>query len=75
MWRQTAPGSSVNQVDELRLLQQCLKAIVRPGDPVALLAVLRGELFGISDTEKLGVANGVYQVLVRLPSACADRCR
>lgn len=42
-------GSALMQVRELALLHGCLAAVVRPDDPVALAAVLRGELFGISD--------------------------
>ena len=36
-------------LEELPLLCACLRALVRPDDPVALIAVLRSELFGISD--------------------------
>jgi ATP-dependent helicase/nuclease subunit A len=42
-------GSALNEVRELKILHSCLDALVRPDDPVALLAVLRGELFGMSD--------------------------
>jgi len=46
---QVTGGSAMNQVSELGLLLTCLRALARPDDPVALVAVLRGELFGISD--------------------------
>lgn len=46
---EVAGGSALGQSRELALLADCFKAIVRPYDPVALVAVLRGELFGISD--------------------------
>lgn len=46
---QVTGGSSLNEVDELRLLHLCLKAVVEPGNPVSLVALLRSELFGLSD--------------------------
>ncbi len=42
-------GSALNEVRELKMLYSCLNSLTRSDDPVALLAVLRGELFGISD--------------------------
>ena len=42
-------GSALNEVDELKLLHVCVRALARPDDPVALVAALRSELFGISD--------------------------
>ena len=44
-------GSSLNQVHELRLLHACLAAVCHPDNPVALLAALRGELFGFNDRQ------------------------
>ena len=43
-------GSAVDDVPELALLHTALHAALRPDDPVALVAALRGELFGVSDT-------------------------
>ena len=43
-------GRVLNEVPELELLHTCLAAVARPDDPVALLAVLRSELFGVADT-------------------------
>ncbi len=48
---EVAGGSALAQSRELALLADCFKALVRPYDPVALVAVLRGELFGISDPD------------------------
>lgn len=48
---QVTGGTSLNEVDELGLLYTLLHAVTRPDDPVALVAVLRGKLFGISDTD------------------------
>ncbi|MGB6066536.1 MAG: UvrD-helicase domain-containing protein [Desulfomonilaceae bacterium] len=42
-------GSAMNQVQELMLLHTCLVAVTQPENPVALVAALRSELFGISD--------------------------
>jgi ATP-dependent helicase/nuclease subunit A len=46
---QVTGGAALNQVPELRLLHLCLQAVTQPDNPVALVAVLRSELFGISD--------------------------
>ena len=48
---QVTGGSALNQVDELKLLYNCLMAVIRRDDPVSLVASLRGELFGISDAD------------------------
>jgi ATP-dependent helicase/nuclease subunit A len=44
-------GSAWCQVKELKLMARCLRAVVEPENPVALVGVLRGELFGLDDTE------------------------
>jgi ATP-dependent helicase/nuclease subunit A len=44
-------GSAWGQVEELGLLAGCLRALVEPENPVALVALLRGRLFGLSDAE------------------------
>lgn len=46
---QVTGSSTLNQVPELALLHVCLRAVLEPNNPVALLAVLRSPLFGISD--------------------------
>ncbi|MFO0905739.1 MAG: UvrD-helicase domain-containing protein [Pirellulales bacterium] len=46
---QVTGGSALGQVPELALLVKCLAALLEPDNPVALLAVLRGDLFGFSD--------------------------
>lgn len=43
-------GSGLKAVPELQLLSLCLNAVIRSDDAVALVAVLRSELFGIADT-------------------------
>ncbi|MFH1924618.1 MAG: UvrD-helicase domain-containing protein [Planctomycetota bacterium] len=42
-------GAVLNEVHELGLLSLCVGAVTQPDDPVALVAALRGELFGLSD--------------------------
>ena len=42
-------GSALNEVRELKMLYSCVNALTHTDNPVALLAVLRGELFGMSD--------------------------
>lgn len=44
-------GSALNDVIELELLHTCLTAVIHPHNPVALVAALRSELFGISDRD------------------------
>jgi ATP-dependent helicase/nuclease subunit A len=46
---QVTGGSALNGLAELSLLATCLRAVARPDDPLALVAVLRSELFGLSD--------------------------
>jgi ATP-dependent helicase/nuclease subunit A len=46
---QVTGGSSMNEVEQLSLLYLCLAAAAQPDNPVALVAALRSELFGISD--------------------------
>lgn len=46
---QVTGGSAMNEVEELKLLLACVRAVIRPDDPVALVAALRSELFGVSD--------------------------
>jgi len=47
---QVSGGTVLNEVSELELLRLCLQAVVYPDNPVCLVAVLRSELFGVSDT-------------------------
>jgi len=47
---QVSGGTTLNEVSELELLRLCLQAVVYPDNPVCLVAALRSELFGVSDT-------------------------
>lgn len=66
----TSGGQSLNLVPELRLLHRCLKAVLRPYDPLALVALLRSELFGLSDAELYAFkkAGGVFDYRESPPS-------
>ncbi len=44
-------GTGLNETRDLALLTDCLVALSRPDDPVALVTVLRGELSGLSDSQ------------------------
>ncbi|MHC4503265.1 MAG: PD-(D/E)XK nuclease family protein, partial [Planctomycetota bacterium] len=46
---QVTGGSALNDVRELDLLCRALRAASEPDNPVALVAALRSELFGVSD--------------------------
>lgn len=46
---QVTGSDALSETPELYLLYTCLRAVVRPDDPVALVAALRSPLFGISD--------------------------
>ncbi len=47
---QVSGGTTLNEVSELELLRLCLQAVVYRDDPVCVVAALRSELFGVSDT-------------------------
>ena len=46
---QVSGGHALNEVPEIALLHRVLEAALMPEDPVALVALLRSDLFGISD--------------------------
>ncbi len=68
---QVTGGDALNELEELGLLHTCLRAAVFPDDPVALVAVLRSELFGISDAAlyALRKAGGTFSWRATLPEA------
>ena len=55
---QVTGGSSLNELDGLKLLHVCLLALARPDDPVALVGALRSELFGFSDADLYAFKRG-----------------
>jgi ATP-dependent helicase/nuclease subunit A len=72
---QVTGGSAWAQVGELGLLALCLRALVEPENPVALVAVLRGELFGIDDAELYSFrrAGGRFSFTAPVPKEGLDR--
>lgn len=48
---QVTGGTVLNEVPEVSALAQVVEALVQPDNPVTLVAVLRGPLFGASDVE------------------------
>ncbi len=62
-------GSALSQVQELSLLYRCLLAVIQPDNPVALVAVLRSALFGISDAALYAFkrAGGEFTFRARIP--------
>jgi len=46
---QVAGGAALNETPEVELLHLAVSAAVNPHDPVAVVAALRSELFGLSD--------------------------
>jgi ATP-dependent helicase/nuclease subunit A len=66
-------GSALNEVEELGLLHVCLRAVTRPDDPVALVAALRSELFGVSDAALYSYrkAGGGFSYNATLPEGLA----
>ncbi|MFC1554874.1 UvrD-helicase domain-containing protein [candidate division KSB1 bacterium] len=67
-------GSTLKDNRELKLLYQCLCAVINPNDPISLVAVLRSELFGISDAalyefKKYG---GAFSFLKNIPEELSE---
>jgi ATP-dependent helicase/nuclease subunit A len=67
-------GTALNEVWELRLLNLCLRAVTQPDNPVALLGVLRSELFGVSDRSLYAFkqANGRFSYNSEVPGELVD---
>lgn len=71
---QVTGGKALNQLRELKLLHTLLVALTRPDNPVALVAVLRGELFGISDPDLFAFrrAGGRFSFHAPIPASLDD---
>ena len=48
---QVTGGSALSRVPQLELLTRCLRAVTEPDNSIALVAVLRSSLFGLSDQQ------------------------
>jgi ATP-dependent helicase/nuclease subunit A len=67
-------GWALNELEELRLLYACLRAVAHPDDEVALVAALRSELFGFSDATLYSFkrAGGSFSYNAPLPGGLAE---
>ncbi|HEV3021348.1 MAG TPA: UvrD-helicase domain-containing protein, partial [Pirellulales bacterium] len=63
-------GGALNEVPELELLHVCLSAVAKSDDAIALVAVLRSELFGVADTVLYDFqrAGGQFSYHVEVPA-------
>jgi ATP-dependent helicase/nuclease subunit A len=50
-------GGGASETEEVLLLKNCIAAIARPDNPVALVALLRGPLFGLDDESLFAFRN------------------
>ncbi|MDD5308578.1 MAG: UvrD-helicase domain-containing protein [Deltaproteobacteria bacterium] len=68
-------GAPLSESGELRLLGKGLAAAADPGNPVALVAALRSELFGVSDAAlyALKKGGGAFDFTKPLPAALVAR--
>jgi ATP-dependent helicase/nuclease subunit A len=66
---QIAGGAGFSRSLELSELLKLLRSLLDPGDPVRLVAVLRGYLFGISDSQlyRFKQAGGVFHLDSAMP--------
>lgn len=60
-------GAALRHISELPLLLDCLRAVLEPENPVALVAVLRGELFGFSDADLFALRTAGARFAYRAP--------
>ena len=66
---QVTGGAVLSEIHELSLLCLCLEAVTQPDNPVALVARMRSELFGISDTAlyTFKAAGGRFSFHTKIP--------
>jgi ATP-dependent helicase/nuclease subunit A len=66
---QIAGGEGFSQSPELLNLLKLLRSLLDPGDPVRLVAVLRGRFFGISDSQlyRFKRAGGSFDIYSDIP--------
>jgi ATP-dependent helicase/nuclease subunit A len=67
-------GTALNETLEVALLHTCLAAVLRPDDPVALVAALRSELFGFSDADLFAYkrADGEFRFGTGIPQGLKE---
>jgi ATP-dependent helicase/nuclease subunit A len=66
-----------DHADSLRALRGCLAAVADPDDPVAILALLRGPVFGLSDSDlfEYRQAGGSFYGGIDVPDSCPPDLR
>lgn len=66
-----------DHADSLRALRGCLAAVADPDDPVAILALLRGPVFGLSDSDlfEYRQAGGSFYGGIDVPDSCLPALR
>ncbi|UCF30956.1 MAG: UvrD-helicase domain-containing protein [bacterium] len=71
---QVTGGSGLSTPPELGMLAACFKAVLFPEDPVALLAVLRGGLFGLTDQQlyDYALAGGTFNYREGVPEVLGE---
>jgi ATP-dependent helicase/nuclease subunit A len=71
---QVTGGSGLSAPPELGMLAACFKAVLYPEDSVALLAVLRGGLFGLTDQElyEYALAGGTFNYRKPVPEGLCE---
>ncbi|HPS52579.1 MAG TPA: 3'-5' exonuclease, partial [Phycisphaerae bacterium] len=74
---QVTGGGELNGTPEIKWLLDCLRAVSRPIDSVALVASLRSELWGFSDADLLTYkrAGGVFNYRTALPDSLPQKVR
>jgi len=74
---QVTGGTTVNDLVELPLLELLLRALLRPHDSVALVGLLRSELFGVSDIElyRFKTGGGRFCFLRSIPKKLNEQLR
>ncbi len=70
-------SATVNETEEVSILYSLISCIVEPHNPVALLAVLRGPLFGMSDAQlyDFRAKGGVFSFKSDVPNALEKKTR
>ena len=68
---QVTGGAVLSEIRQLGLLCLCLEVVTQPDNPIALVAVLRSELFGISDTALYAfkASGGRFSFYTAIPDA------
>ncbi len=66
-----------DQAEPLRDLRTCLAAVADPDDPVAILALLRGAVFGFSDADlyEYHAAGGRFTGVIDVPASLPEPLR